>query len=115
MPAQSLSSKLPKVGTTIFTVMSALAAEHNAINLSQGFPGFSIDMKLADLVHRYMQDGFNQYAPMPGILALRESIAERKSTQPIRIPAEPGYQHHHYGGRNPGHLYSDLVTYPCRR
>ncbi len=72
-----LKSKLPKTGTTIFTVMSALASEHNAINLSQGFPDFLCDEKLISYVEQFMRKGFNQYAPMPGILPLREMIAEK--------------------------------------
>lgn len=70
-----IHSKLPNVGTTIFTVMSALANEHGAINLSQGFPNFDCSEKLKELVSHYMQTGKNQYAPMPGVLALREQIA----------------------------------------
>jgi len=73
----SLSSKLPSVGTTIFTVMSKMAAEHNAINLSQGFPDFECPPKLIELVHKAMKSGNNQYAPMPGILKLREMISEK--------------------------------------
>src|SRR6187397_385296 len=72
-----IKSKLPKTGTTIFTVMSALANEHNAINLSQGFPDFLCDAKLISLVEQFMRKGFNQYAPMPGILPLREAIAAK--------------------------------------
>ncbi|MEY2830372.1 MAG: hypothetical protein RIQ33_2230 [Bacteroidota bacterium] len=72
-----IKSKLPKVGTTIFSVMSALAAEHKAINLSQGFPDFEVDEKLISLIHQYYQKGMNQYAPMPGLLSLRETIAEK--------------------------------------
>jgi methionine transaminase len=71
-----IHSKLPKVGTTIFTTMSALAREHNAINLSQGFPDFGCDEKLLSLANQYMQQGFNQYAPMQGVMQLRETIAE---------------------------------------
>lgn len=70
-----LSSKLPRVGTTIFTVMSALATEHNAINLSQGFPDFEAPDELINLVSHYMKKGFNQYAPMAGLMGLREKIA----------------------------------------
>lgn len=69
-------SKLPNVGTTIFSVMSALAKEHAAINLSQGFPDFECDKKLVELVQKYMSAGFNQYAPMQGVIQLRERIAE---------------------------------------
>lgn len=72
-----LSSKLPHVGTTIFTVMSKLAQECGAINLSQGFPDFPIDGTLIDLVERAMRAGHNQYAPMPGLPALREAIAAK--------------------------------------
>lgn len=72
-----LQSKLPNVGTTIFTVMSALATEHNAINLGQGFPDYPMDEALTDLVSKAMQDGYNQYAPMSGHLALREAIAQK--------------------------------------
>jgi methionine aminotransferase len=70
-------SKLPQVGTTIFTTMSALAAEHKAINLSQGFPDFSCSSELVDLVSFYMKKGMNQYAPMTGLPILRERIAEK--------------------------------------
>jgi methionine aminotransferase len=70
-------SKLPNVGTTIFTVMSGLAAQHAAINLSQGFPDFDCDATLKHLVNEAMEAGYNQYAPMPGIMPLREAIAEK--------------------------------------
>jgi methionine aminotransferase len=70
-------SKLPTVGTTIFTKMSALANKHNAINLSQGFPNFKSDKLLIDLVSNAMQSGYNQYAPMAGSLDLREAIATK--------------------------------------
>ncbi|MHB1278310.1 MAG: methionine aminotransferase [Bacteroidia bacterium] len=73
----SLSSKQPKVGTTIFAVMSALAKEHGAMNLAQGFPDFACSPKLIELVSQYMRSGRNQYAPMPGVLALREKIAQK--------------------------------------
>jgi methionine transaminase len=73
----SIKSKLPKTGTTIFSVMTALANEHNAINMAQGFPDFSCSEKLVSLVNTYMKKGLNQYAPMPGILPLRERIAEK--------------------------------------
>ena len=72
-----LTSKLPHVGTTIFTVMSKLAAECGAINLSQGFPDFPIDEKLSDLVNVAMHAGHNQYAPMPGLPSLREAISQK--------------------------------------
>lgn len=83
-----LNSKLPKVGTTIFTVMSALATEYKAINLSQGFPDFPSSARLIDLVHSYMKKGFNQYAPMPGAIPLRENIA-RKINELYGISVNP--------------------------
>ncbi len=73
----SIPSKLPHVGTTIFTVMSKLAQECGAINLSQGFPDFPIDENLIELVEQAMRAGHNQYAPMAGIPALREAIAAK--------------------------------------
>jgi len=72
-----LKSKLPHTTTTIFTKMSALATEYGAINLSQGFPDFICSPKLIELVHHYMKRGDNQYAPMQGIIQLRERIAEK--------------------------------------
>lgn len=73
----NLNSKLPQLGTTIFAVMSKMAQEHGAINLSQGFPDFSCHPKLVELVNHYMQKGFNQYAPMQGIPLLRERLAAK--------------------------------------
>lgn len=73
----SIASKLPDVGTSIFSVMTRLANEHGAINLSQGFPDFDCDPALVDAVARAMREGHNQYAPMPGVLALREAIASK--------------------------------------
>ncbi|MBO9676803.1 MAG: pyridoxal phosphate-dependent aminotransferase [Acidovorax sp.] len=70
-------SRLPHVGTTIFTVMSALAAEHGAVNLGQGFPDFGCDPALTDAVTRAMQAGHNQYPPMAGVPALREAVAAK--------------------------------------
>jgi methionine transaminase len=72
-----LQSKLPSVGTTIFTVMSRMAAELGAINLSQGFPDFDCDPALVEAVARHMRAGRNQYAPMQGVLQLREAIAAK--------------------------------------
>ncbi|HLZ17520.1 MAG TPA: methionine aminotransferase, partial [Cyclobacteriaceae bacterium] len=71
----NISSRLPEVGTSIFTVMSRMALEHGAINLSQGFPDFPVSGKLIDLIHDKMKEGHNQYAPMPGVAALRKAIA----------------------------------------
>ena len=68
-------SRLPKVGTTIFTVMSALAAEHQAVNLGQGFPDFAGDPTLVEAVALAMREGHNQYPPMAGLAALREAVA----------------------------------------
>lgn len=73
----AISSKLPKVGTTIFTVMSALAKEHNAINLSQGFPDFNPHPVLIEEMNNAMKSGYNQYAPMAGYLPLREKLADK--------------------------------------
>ena len=72
-----IDSKLPYIGTTIFTVMSALANKHNAINLSQGFPNYPSSRKLNDLVSNAMNNGFNQYAPMSGFLDLRVAISNK--------------------------------------
>lgn len=73
----SLHSKLPKVGTTIFSKMSALAAAEGAVNLSQGFPDFDCSPKLVELVSHYMKTANNQYSPMPGVIGLREKIAQK--------------------------------------
>ncbi|WP_337246008.1 pyridoxal phosphate-dependent aminotransferase [Luteimonas sp. gir] len=72
-----IRTKLPKVGTTIFTVMSQLAAEHGAVNLGQGFPDFEVPQRLVDALAEAMRAGHNQYAPMTGIPALRQAIAEK--------------------------------------
>ena len=71
-----IDSRLPEVGTSIFTVMSRMAAEEGAINLSQGFPDFPVSQELIELIYKNMKSGHNQYAPMPGTPALRKSIAE---------------------------------------
>lgn len=70
-----IQSKLPDVGTTIFAVMSKMAHDCSAINLSQGFPDFQVSPELIELINRYMKKGMNQYAPMPGVPSLREQIA----------------------------------------
>ena len=75
--ARPLASKLPRVGTTIFTVMSRLAQEHGAINLSQGFPDFDCAPELRALVTKYINAGLNQYPPMAGVPRLREAVAEK--------------------------------------
>lgn len=73
----SLISKLPQVGTTIFTTMSRMALEENAINLAQGFPGFGSDPVLLELVAKYTREGFNQYAPMSGVSELKQALATK--------------------------------------
>lgn len=73
----NLPSKLPSVGTTIFTVMSKLAADLGAINLSQGFPDFDCDPALVDAVTKHMREGRNQYAPMQGVPVLRQAISAK--------------------------------------
>lgn len=73
-------SKTPHIGTTIFTVMSALAAEKHAVNLGQGFPDFDCDPKLIDGVNNAMREGFNQYPPMTGVAPLREAVAAKIET-----------------------------------
>jgi len=72
-----ITSKLPDTATSIFSIMSKLAYDENAINLSQGYPDFPSSPELIALVNKAMKDGFNQYAPMPGIFSLREKIAEK--------------------------------------
>jgi methionine aminotransferase len=77
MPTPVLQSRLPAVGTTVFTLMSALASEHGAVNLGQGFPDFGCDPRLLDLVDGAKRANFNQYPPMAGVPALREAIAAK--------------------------------------
>ena len=92
-----ITSKLPAVGTSIFTVMSAMASQHNAINLGQGYPDFQMNEELMALVNEAMEQGFNQYVPMQGYLPLREAIAEKvfslynNSVDPVsQITVTPG-------------------------
>ena len=80
MPTPHLPTRLPEVGTTIFTRMSLLASEHHAVNLGQGFPDFPCDDRLLDEVDRAMRAGHNQYPPMTGVPALREAIAAKIAT-----------------------------------
>ena len=77
MATPSIHSKLPDVGTSVFTVMSAMATQHKAINLGQGFPDFPMPAELVALVSEAMQNNFNQYAPMQGYMPLREVLAEK--------------------------------------
>ena len=73
----AINSRLPQVGTTIFTVMSALAPEYKAANLGQGFPDFACDPALVDAVTQAMQTGHNQYPPMIGVPVLRQAISHK--------------------------------------
>jgi methionine transaminase len=79
LPASTplLQSRLPQVGTTIFTLMSALAQEHGAVNLGQGFPDFECNPALPEMVGAAMREGLNQYPPMPGVTPLREAVANK--------------------------------------
>ena len=83
-PSVSIRLKLPDIGTSIFAVMTRLANEHGAINLSQGFPDFDCDPALIEAVAQAMRDGYNQYAPMPGVQAPREAIAAK-----VEAPGRP--------------------------
>ena len=83
IPKKNMQSKLPQTGTTIFTIMSSLAAATGAINLSQGFPNFSIDNKLKNYVIDALDQDQVQYAPMPGRLDLRQQIASKIANQHI--------------------------------
>lgn len=73
----TLNSKLPGIGTNIFSVMSQMATEHGAINLAQGFPDYQVDSKLINLISNSYKAGHNQYAPMPGVLSLRQAVSEK--------------------------------------
>ena len=77
MSVPQLKTKLPRVGTTVFSVMSALATQHNAINLGQGFPDFDCDPRLIDAVSDAMRKGHNQYPLMTGVPLLRERVAQK--------------------------------------
>ena len=80
----TVRSKLPRVGTTIFTIMSQRAAELQAVNLGQGFPDYDIDPRLGELVHEAMRQGYNQYAPMAG-----HAAAARGDREPSCSAATP--------------------------
>jgi methionine aminotransferase len=104
----NFNSKLPAVGTTIFTVMSALASKAKAINLGQGFPDFPMNEELVELVAKAMRDGYNQYAPMPGHLPFRETLAEKIESlyeQPVNPDTEITIT---AGGTNA--IYNSLTT-----
>src|SRR5262245_40314474 len=75
--AGTIRSKLPTTGVSMFTVMSELSQKHGAINLSQGFPDFDCAPELIETVSRYLRAGFNQYAPMPGLMALRQALSDK--------------------------------------
>ena len=107
--AVHVTSKLPDIGVSIFAVMSRLANEHNAINLSQGFPDFDCDPALVEAVAKAMRDGHNQYAPMPGVLALREGIAA-KVEQLYGARHDPATQVIVTSGATAG-LYATLTTF----
>lgn len=107
--AVPVTSKLPDVGVSIFAVQTRLANEHKAINLSQGFPDFDCDPALVEAVARAMRDGHNQYAPMPGVLALREAIAEK--VQRVYGPAfDPATEVVVTSGATAG-LFATLTTF----
>jgi methionine transaminase len=113
MPTPALISKLPEVGTTIFTVMSSLAAELGAVNLGQGFPDFPMSEKLVALVDQAMRDGYNQYAHMNGLASLRSVLAEKiaglygTSVNPdTQITITPGGTYA---------IYTALTTVPAMR
>ena len=76
-----IKSKVPNIKTSIFAVMSSMAKEYDAVNLSQGFPDFQVSKELISLVNKYMSDGFNQYAPMPGIPELRKQLSKKAEKQ----------------------------------
>ena len=89
----SINSKMPNVGTTIFTVMNQLAQQYNAVNLGQGFPDYEMDRTLIDLVNKAMLDGINQYVHMAGLLSLRACewriqwvLARAKRSAPFASP-----------------------------
>src|ERR687887_1049223 len=87
----AFQSKLPDVGTTIFTVMSRRARELGALNLGQGFPDYDIDPRITELVAQAMTDGRNQYAPMEGVLELRVQVAE-KLEQCYGVSVDPQHE-----------------------
>ena len=102
----AVESRLPQVGTTIFTVMSALAQEHGAVNLGQGFPDFDCDPRLLDAVDAAMRGGLNQYPPMAGVPALRERVAG-EDRGALRPPLRPGERDHRHRRRDAGDPHRD--------
>ena len=109
-----IQSKLPNVGTTIFTRMSQLAAECGAINLSQGFPDFDGPPELREAVGRHIAAGHNQYAPMTGLPALREQVA-KKIEQFLWTPGERRQRGDHHAGGDRGDLQRDPGAGPSGR
>jgi methionine aminotransferase len=107
-----VQSKLPKVGTTIFSVMSALAAEKGAVNLGQGFPDFDCDPQLVDAVTGAMRRGLNQYPPMPGVPALRDAVSAKVLALHGRR-YDPGTEVTITRRRHPGHPDRRPGDCPC--
>lgn len=106
-----IQSKQPSIGTTIFTVMSKLATDFGALNLAQGFPSFDCSPKLTDLVNFYMKKSYNQYAPMSGITALKEVIAE-KTANLYQVNYEPESEVTIVSGATEA-LYAAIVAVVC--
>ena len=90
------SSKLPDVGTTIFSVIGQLSAQHKAINLSQGAPNFPCDPQLVEQVSNAMREGHNQYAPLTGLPALKEALAQKVHTLYGQQYEQHSHSHTHY-------------------
>ena len=105
-------SKLPHLKPSIFSVMSALAQEHDAVNLSQGFPDFKGDQKLINLVSQAMNEGHNHYAPMSGVFSLREAIAKKYDLlyTPTIIVTKQGSEKARIVERPKGNLAVDLAS-----
>ena len=103
-----IKSKLPRTGTSIFAVMSQLANEHKAINLSQGFPDFDVSPKLIELISHYMKKGYNQYAPMTGVPLLRERISE-KIEKTYKIKYDPDKEINITAGATQG-IYAAIAS-----
>ena len=115
-----IKSKLPAVGTTIFTVMSSLALEHNAVNLGQGMPDFPMIEELVEAVNQAMRNGFNQYTHMNGMPALREVIADKISSlyqtnvsPDTDITVTPGGTYAIYTAHTP-HRTRSLFSFPLQ-
>ncbi len=104
-----MHSKLPNIGTTIFTVMSNLAKEHDAINLSQGFPDYPISPVLIDYVNKAMRDGYNQYAPMTGLPELRSALAH-KMEKLYQTSHRSGNRNHDYTRGHVCGIYTAFTT-----